>query len=60
MTEKANNTLEQENKTLAPAHGPPLRGKADPLCIISLLPQGTNITLTTIAIHFSPCKNITS
>lgn len=27
---------------------------ANPLCIISLQPQGTNITLTTIATH-SPC-----
>jgi hypothetical protein len=58
MTQKANNTLELENKTFAPAHRVRFAfchdAKANPLCIISFLPQGTNITLTTIAIHSLP------
>lgn len=48
MTTKANNTLELQNKTFAPA-SIVLPLQANPLCIISSLPQGTNITLTTIA-----------
>lgn len=64
MTEKANNTVGRENKTFAPAQSVSLllRLQADPLRIISLLPQGTNITLTTIAIHSSLSlpENITS
>lgn len=48
-----NNTLESENKTFAPARRvrSAIVVAANPLCIISFLPQGTNITLTTIAIH---------